>query len=642
MPAVQTRERYEFGRFLVDPDERLLLSDGHPVHINAKAFDTLMVLIRRPGHLVEKSELMKAVWNESFVEDGNLTVAISMIRKALGHDGDKRKYIETVARRGYRFVGDIRKVADPNLETTAEAPSYKAPAHSRRLFSLPPKFAALVLGSLVIFISVGIVNFRKQTSTQSGIRSLAVLPFVTLKSDAAHAYLGVGMADAVITKLGSTGGIIVRPTAAVAKYADSPVDLVAVGREQKVDAILTGNIQALPEQVLVTIQLVRTSDGALLWTDTLEAVPQQMASLEDRVAETVAQSMSVPLSGKAAVQLARRETANSNAYELYLEGRYFWNKRTDQSLTRSIERLQQATNEDPQFALAYAGLAESYVLLDTYGIESSQQAYPNAKAAAAKAVQLDDSLADAHSALGIVALNYEWDWRKAEQEFRRSIALNPNEADTHKWYAQDLRAMGMFDTALDEVRRAQELDPVSLNILTEVGMVYYSSRRYSDAIRVFQKVIDLDPRFVRAHVRLAMVYLAEHDLPSSIRELEEAKSLSDADPYVDGFLGYAQALSGNTRDARALLDRLTQRSRQQYVPSFCLFPIYIGLNEPDHALESLNRAYQEKSTYLVYAATDPMFDPVRSDPRFNRLLDRMGLSHMVPPIVPLRSLETGM
>jgi DNA-binding winged helix-turn-helix (wHTH) protein/TolB-like protein/Flp pilus assembly protein TadD len=625
----QNRELYEFGPFRIDPSERLLLREGQPVSVTSKAFDALLVLIRRSGHLVEKSELMTAVWGRSFVEEGNLTVAISTIRKALGDDGgDGRKYIQTVARRGYRFLGevhgvDVIEVEKPAVVFAPSAPRREAPLSLRfRVRAL--KVAAMMLVCLGITISFG--HFLRPSAAPAAIRSLAVLPFRILSGDAAHTNLGLGVPNALITRLSGAGDIIVRPTSAILKYTSSQSDPVAIGREQKVDAILAGNIEDLPDQVRVSVQLVRTRDGGLLWGATFADSPRQMGVFEDRVVERIVQSMSAFFPAGVKV-LPRRDTDNFKAYELYLQGRYFWDKRTQQGLSRSIEYLQQATSEDPQYARAYAGLADSYVLMDSYGLEPSRQAYPNAKTAALTALRIDDSLAEAHASLGMIAFNYEWDWSKAEEEFQRSFVINRYEAHAHKWYAQYLRAMGLFERALDEARTAQKLDPLSLNVLTEVGLVYYSSRQYPQAIDAFQGVIDLDPQFVRAHIRLGMTYVAQRDFRNALREFEKAKGLStETDPYVDGFVGYAQALSGHTDEARRILARLVQRSRARYVPPFDIALVYIGLGERDHALEWLESAYQERSTYLAYAKTDPMFDPVRSDPRFAALLRRMGLS----------------
>lgn len=569
----QVRHLYEFGPFRIDPGERLLLLEGEPVHLPPKAFDTLVVLIESPNCLIEKTELMRAVWADRFVEESNLTVTISMLRRMLGDNGHKHKYIQTVARRGYRFVGDLREIVEPT------------------------KFL-----------------------------SLAVLPFRFLTSDTTHDYLRVGLADAIITKLGSTGQLVVRPTTAVLQYEDKLADPLIVGREQKVDAVLAGHIEILSDRIRVTVQLVRVADGSLLWADSYDKSPLEMFALEDEVAERVAQSsMSIHLSAAMQLSLARRNTENPKAYRLYLEGRYFWNKRTKEGLLRSIEYFKQATAEDPRYALAFSGLADSYVLLGTHAVEPPLQASPLAKAAALKALDLDDSLAETHTSLGMVYFYYEWNWDKAEQEFRRAISLNPNYIVAHNWYASNLAALGRLDEARFQVRCSEELDPLSLGVHIKVGRIAYWSREYDRAIEAYRKVIDLDPQYARAHTRLGMTYAAKQAFGDAISEFQEAQRLSGPDPYLVGLLGYAQALSGNTGIAGKMLEKLAQRSRRQFVPAFSMALICIGLGERDHALEWLEKSCQDRSTYMVFAKIEPLLDPIRPDPRFGALLRRMRL-----------------
>jgi DNA-binding winged helix-turn-helix (wHTH) protein/Flp pilus assembly protein TadD len=590
----QGRHLYEFGRFRVDPVERLLLREGRPIHLTPKAFETLLMLVRSSGHLIEKSELLSTVWAHSFVEEGNLAVTISTLRKALGDDGKEDKYIETVTRLGYRFVVGVREVVEPEPELAAP-------------------FA--------------------------GLHSLAVLPFRSMTSDAAHEYLRLGLTDAIIRKLASTGQIVVRPTSAMLKYADPLADPLAVGREQMVDAILVGRIEAFPDRVLLTVQLISVGDGSLLYSNTFEEGSREILALEDDVVRGVAPSISNRPFGTNA-RVAWRDSVNSKAYQLYLQGRYFWSKRTEEGLRRSIEYFQQATAEDAQYALAYAGLADAYVLLDSFGVEPASYAYPAARAAALKALQFDNSLAESHASLGMVYFYYEWKWSEAEQEFKRAIALNPNYVLAHSWYALNLGAMGRYEEAFDHVRQAQQLDPLSLEINTVAGRIFYFSRQYDRSVDVYRKAIDLDPYYARAHTRLGMTYAAMGAFRDAIREFEESQRLSGADPNLDGLLGYAQALSGNTGKARKLLKELTRRPRRDYVPAFSMALIWIGFGQRDHALECLARSYQDRSTDMVYSRTEPLLDPVRSDPRFTALLQQMGLSNEKPNLaleVPLAS-----
>jgi DNA-binding winged helix-turn-helix (wHTH) protein/TolB-like protein/Tfp pilus assembly protein PilF len=611
-----SRHLYEFGSFRVNPAERLLLREGQPVPLKAKVFDILLVLIRRSGHLVEKSEIMTAIWPDSFVEESNLTVSVSLLRKALGDDGDEHKYIQTVSGRGYRFLGEVRELGKPQDQLSAP-PRRRSP-----LLSVGYSICFLLAIGTVAAV---IARFWKPSGVQAEIHSLAVLPFQFLGSDQAHGYLSLGMADAIITRLGSTGQIAVRPTSAVGQYANWQSDPVAIGRQQKVDAILTGHLEVLSDRTRVTAQLVRVADGALLWAGTFEKSPDQMFALEDAVAEKIVQLMPLRLSLGAKGRLVRPSTENSKAYQLYLEGRYFWNKRTKEALRRSIEDFQQATTEDGQFALAYAGLADSYVQLGASGVEPSRKAFEGAKTAALRSLQLDNSLAEAHESLGMIYFYYEWNWREAEQQFQIAIALNPNYAVAYDRYAMFLAAMARQEESFVQVRHAQELDPLSLDINTGVGRTFYLSRHYDRSIDAYRKVIDLDPYWARAYTRLGTTYAAEGAFADAIREFGESERLAGADPYLDGLAGYAQARSGNTRKARELLEQLTRRSRTENVPAYSMAIICIGLGERDKALEWLDKASQDRSPYLVYAKADPLLDPVRSDPRFVALLQRIGL-----------------
>lgn len=620
------------------PLERQLLYKGESVPISSKAFDTLLLLIQRRGHLVQKSEIMDTIWADSFVEEHNLVVTISMLRKLL-LKGDRGRSIETVAKQGYRFVGKVsefapaepqleaallRPAVEPELDATLVGPQLEpesAPNPKSRILTL---FA--VVGFLLVCLSVSIIfgRFSKQIAPQGRIHSLAVLPFRTVNADEAHAYLSFGLADAIIAKLSSTGEIIVRPTSAVLKYVDSAENPLIVGREQKVDAVLAGSVETLSEKIRVTVRLIRVGDGSSIGEETFEESTQQVLEVENRVAERVSQSMFAHIPGTPPTSPTRREAANSKAYELYLKGRYLWNTRTEEGLRRSIEYFQQATIEDPQYAQAYAGLAESYVLLASYGVESPQKAYVPARGAALNALRLDNSLAEAHASLGMIAFYYGWNWAESEQEFQQAIALNPNEVTAATWYGLNLAATGRLTEAMDLVQRTKEIDPLSPEVNVVLGHLFYSSRQYEKAINTYRQVIEWNPNFVRAHVRLGMVYMVQHAFGDSIHEFEEARRLSAHDPYVDGLLGCAEGLSGNTLMAHKLLEGLMLRSHDQYVPAFSIALLHIGLGDRDRALEWLEKAYQDRSAYLVYAKTDPLLDPLRSDPRFISLLHRMG------------------
>jgi DNA-binding winged helix-turn-helix (wHTH) protein/tetratricopeptide (TPR) repeat protein len=566
---------YEFGPFRIVPEERLLLRDGVSVHLPTRAFDTLLLLIRSAGRLVGRSELMRVVWADACVEEANITLAISMLRKALGDEGKEHRYIETISKYGYRFVCDVRDVVSSKSALSAKSVE---------------------------------------------IRSLAVLPFVCVTPLAAHENLGLGLADAIITKLARTGAMIVRPTSAVLKYANAPADVVSVGREQGVDAILTGHVEVFADRIRLTAQLVGVSDESLLWADALDECPQRIFALEDEMVKRIARWMSIPLGGETkARRLPEPDTDGSQAHRFYLEGRYFWNKRTEQGLRRSIECFQKATAEDARCAVAYAGLADAYVLLGTYG-QPTLQAYSLAKAAALKALQLDDSLAEPHVSLGIAYFYYECNLSKAEDEFQRAIALNPSYALAHSWYALNLGASGREEEALDHVRYAQGLDPLSLQINTVAGRIFYFLRQYDQSVDAYRRVIDLDPRYARVHTRLGITYAAMGAFEEAIQEFEESQRLSSLDPYLAGYLGHVHALTGDTREARRLLKELSQQPNAVFSAAL----IWMGLGKRDEALECLAKAHEAHCFEIVYAKAEPLLDSLRSDPRFCTLINSTG------------------
>ena len=633
----------QFGPFHLDPGERLLARDGETIPLSPRAFETLLVLIRERGHLVAKGQLMSEVWPDSFVEEANVTVTISVLRKALGDDPQKPKYIQTVSKSGYRFVGEVHPLEiEAHVREVELAPSVLPPASLASPVQAIPWYGHISrlgwIAALILVIAcltlTGAVFLSRQLAARRAIKSMAVLPFRNLNGDLAHDYLGVGMSDALITKLGRTSSIIVRPTSSVLKYANGSADPMAAGREQGVDAILDGRIQTAGDRLRITAQLIRVSDGSSIWAGAFDQSPQESFKLEDSIAESIVASLSGTLprrslpgrnlsGGENRATPRPIQAVNSRAFEFYMRGRYFWNRRTEDSLQRAIGYFQQAIAEDPNYALAYAGLADSYALMASFSVQPGQQANPSGKAAALKAIQLDGSLAEPHASLGMLSFFSEWEGLAAEGEFQKALALNQNYATAHHWYGLDLAAMGRLPEALSEVRRAKELDPLSLIINTNVGWMFYLSRRYDEAIVEFRKALELDPDFPRARTRLGITYMQKGDWAAATRELEEALRLSGRDPYIAGVLGDARARAGDQQGARRILKELESRSKQHYVPPFGVALIYIGLGQRNEALQWLNRAYDDHSTSMVYAKVDPILDPVRSDPRFSELLSRM-------------------
>jgi DNA-binding winged helix-turn-helix (wHTH) protein/TolB-like protein/Flp pilus assembly protein TadD len=633
---------YEFGSFQLDPPERLLLCDGHPIPMTPKAFDLLVVLVERSGHLVEKDELLKAVWPGSFVEEGNLSVTVSALRKALNDDRGLHKYIETVSKRGYRFVADVREIGEPerasNLPREIELPSVgvdsrlqPAPVASSSPINISRKTlawkilaATLTVAALLILVRViarrGGTN---QAEAEATIHSLAILPFQTLGAKRSDQYLGLGMADALITRLGNTGKVIVRPTSAIQKYAENNLTPQAAGQEQGVDAVLDGRIQREGDRVRLTVQLIRVRDGVQLWGETFDREFTNIFALEDSLSERVAQSIRLKLTGEETRRFTKRSTERPDAYEAYVKGRYFWNKRTNTALKKGLEYFRQAITLDPSFADAYVGVADSYATLGLYAVVPPKEAFPAAKEAAKRALEMDDELAAAHATLGFINFYYDWNAQAALSEFRRALADNPNYAMAHSWYGENLAAMGRFQEADAEARLALEDDPLSLIVGSNAGWTLSLAGKNDQAIEILKKAIEIDPSFPRTHYRLGRAYAQKKAYGLAISELEQSVSLSGGDPCYKGSLGYAYAISGKSGRARALLQDLEGQTRQRYVPAYAIALVYSGLGDNDQAIHWLQRAFDERSTSVAFLKLDPELSGLHSDPRFQQLAQRI-------------------
>jgi TolB-like protein/Flp pilus assembly protein TadD len=481
--------------------------------------------------------------------------------------------------------------------------------------------AALGAGYLLIS---GRSNRRQPISA---VKSIAVLPFKALGVDSGDEYLGLGMTDTLITQLSNLSQIIVRPTSAVRKYTDPGQDPLVAGREQEVDAVLEGSIQKSGERIRVTVRLMNVRDGSSLWAYKCDDQCAGIFEMQDAISERVAAALAMTLTSEEQKRLTKRYTDNTEAYQFYLKGRYYWNKRTDESLTKGIEYFHQAIDKDPGYALAYAGIADCYNALgnSVYGGLPPRKALPQAKASAIKALEIDEALAEAHASLGFVTTQYDWEWPVAEREFKRAIELNPNYPTAHHFYAVYLAAMERLDESMREMKRAEELDPLSLIIQTDLGRRFYFARQYQQAGEQLRSVIAMDPNFFRARFDLGQVYVKQGKYEEGIAELRQAIKLSGGAAVSLARLGYAYAVSGNRDEARTLLDQLNSLAKQQYVSPYLSATIYVGLGEKDKTFQFLDAAYEERSSSLIRLKVDPIFDDLRSDSRFADLVRRVGL-----------------
>ena len=652
------QQRYQFGPFRLDPAEHTLLRGDKVVALTPKAFETLALLVRSSGHLVRKEELLESVWRDTIVEEGNLNVIIHTLRKALGDDPRESKYIETVAKCGYRFVAEVRKTEE-HEETASQAttaaqpinvgilPSYQqqiaasplaSPSHSSsregrnrlRLVVIGTSLLAIALAGTLFFLWRS-NHSPKSTATAlpAPVRSIAVVPFRVLSSEKGDEYLSLGLADALITSLSQTRQVIVRQTDAVAKYQNTGKDPLQAGREQGVDAVLEGQVQRIGDRVRVTARLVRTSDGTSLWADRFEEKFTNIFAVEDAVAEKVARTTILAMKGTGeapAERLTKRYTENNDAYEAYLKGRYMWNKRTVDSLQKALGYFQQAIRVDPNYSLAYVGLADTYTLLSFFTLAAPNDAFPKAKLAAEKALAIDSTLAEAYTALGQYKAYYEWDWNGAEDQFQKGIALNPNYPLLHHWRSLNLIAMGRMDEARAAMLRALELDPLLLVSNVNLGRIDYYEGRYDQAIQQYQRALELDKDFMRTHLRLGLAYVQQGRYHEALIEYNKALEIAGDTPQIRAHIAHVMAVSGKKSEALAGLAELQERAKRQYVPPYDIALIYVGLGEKDKAFAWLEKAYNDHSTEMIYFKVEPMLAPLRSDSRYQDLLRRMKLS----------------
>jgi TolB-like protein/DNA-binding winged helix-turn-helix (wHTH) protein/Tfp pilus assembly protein PilF len=658
-PATQL---YEFGPFRLDPVRRVLLREGEIVPLTPKAFDTLLALIENSDRVIEKDELMKTLWPDTIVEERNLAVNISSLRKALGETATDHRYIVTVPGRGYRFAANVRRLRDESGDLIVEHHSRsrvfiheqegairgnqedsadmltrgqdELAASARHRVAAPPfKVLAILLllaGAAAALIYLVISGKSKQVdrnpaASVPAATSIAVLPFKQLGVEAGDEYFGLGVADVLITRLSNIRQITIRPTSAVLKYSGQAQDPAAAGRELGVDSVLEGNVQRAGEQIRVTVRLVSVRDGAPLWAEKFDAKFTDIFKVQDSISEQVARALMLKLTGEEQVRLTRRYTDNTEAYQAYLRGRYFWNKRTEKSFENGIKYFRQAIELDPNYALAYAGLADSYLLLGSYSFQPPTDAMLKARTAALKALEIDDTLAEAHTSLAVVKYRYDWDWSGAEREFKQAIELNLNYPTAHYWYAHFLVQMERFDEAMAEAKQALALDPLSLITNHIVGLIFYYVRQYDQAIEQYRKTLDLDPNFDAARLFLGRAYVQKGMYTEAIAELQKAIGLNEDNLRITAALGHAYAVSGRGGEAQKVLNKLKELSKRRYVPPFDVALIYAGLGEKDEAFAWLEKAYEERAVRrFLFLKIEPAFDGLRSDSRFQDLLRRMG------------------
>jgi TolB-like protein/DNA-binding winged helix-turn-helix (wHTH) protein/Tfp pilus assembly protein PilF len=626
-PGAETTVR--FAGFELNLKTGELRQDGVAIRLQPQPTLILTLLVSRPGSLVTREEIQQRVWGtETFIDfDTGLNSAIRQIRHALKDDTEAPRFIETVPRRGYRFLAPLEKIENNGREPAVQP--LATPYRSDTVHAAKPRawrHAKWLLAGGVMLASLLVIVIWPWLSRGRGdaIDSVAVLPFVNASTDPDAEYLSDGIPETLIGQLSQIPRLKVMARSTVFRYKGANVDPQKVGRELNVRAVLTGKVLQRGEMLTISMELMDVRDGSQLWGKQYNRKLADTLAVQEDIAREVTDKLRLRLASVEEKRLTAHVTENVEAYQLYLKGRYHWNKRTPDGIQKAIESFQQAIEKDPGYALAYAGLA------DCYHVPANplppRKKMPLAKAASMKALQLDDTLVEAHTSLARVLFVYEWDWPAAEKEFKRAIELNSRYAPAHQWYGGYLTATGRFREADAEKKRALELEPLSLVINFEVGLASYFSRNYNQAIDQFQKTLELDSNFPPPHTFLAAAYEQKGMLKEATTAFQKAITITQgpARTQATAGLGYVYAVSGRKAEARKILAELQSLSEHRYVPATDTALIYAGLGDKDKAFAWLDKAYEEHSFSLSNLKVEPRFDPLRSDPRFADLLRSIG------------------
>jgi len=642
MPRQETI--YRFGPYELRIWPRELHKAGTKLRLRPQPFQVLRVLAERAGDVVTRVELRELLWSaETFVDfEHGLNTSIKELRGVLSDSASKPRYIETLPKLGYRLIVPV-EVGEPAPVNHANAQSQTAAvenlvgkeiAHDRMLQALILRRWAVLLGISIVLIAALGAYFqwsRSRTGPQpSGGRSmLAVLPFENLTGDSGQDYFSDGLTEEMIAQLGRLDplhlGVIGRTS--VMHYKDTHEPLEQIGRELGVQYVLEGSVRRDANKVRVSAQLIQVKDQSHVWARQYDRELINLLALQGEIAQEIADGIQLTLGDNNRIDTARQAPLSPNAYEaydLYLKGRYFWNKRTPSGFQRAVEYFQQAVAKDPDYARAYAGLADSYALMSGYSLAPQNEFMPKARAAALRAVELDNKLAEAHTSLALITENYDWDWQNAEKEYRRAIQLDPNYATAHHWYAEYLAYQGRFDEAFAESERARQLDPLSLIIATDNGAILYFSRQYDRAIEQFRAVLDMEPNFPRAHL-LVFAYVQKGMFADALADIEKWRRIDNV-PGSWAIEAYVYGRSGQRVEARRALEKWQQLNRRRQMDPAATALAYVGMGNKDEAFAWLQRAYSERSNALTALNVDPIYDPLRSDARFQDLLRRVGLA----------------
>ena len=651
-----TPKLVRFGIYAVDLRTSELWKQGRKIKLQEQPCRILAILLEQRGEVVTREELRKRLWSDdTFVDfDHSLNTAIMRLREALSDSSDNPRFIETLPRHGYRFIAPVEEMAATEQEKKENAGSASTPELSAAVPQSGPteifiadnmeaesktrgirSRRALVLGILIGVLAVVLLGigwrFLRDGAvanlSRNSIKSMVVLPFENLSGDKDQQYFTDGMTDELIAHLAKIRSLRVISRTSSMEYKGTHKTLSEIARNLNVDAVVEGTVLRSGDRVRITAELVQVATDRHLWAETYESPLGDVLALQSQVASAIVNEIRINLTPEEQQRLASTRPVSAEGYEDYLKGRYFWNKRSEEGLTKAIEYFQLATEKDPHYALAFAGLADCYSIIGSaiVGTVPSQDVAPKAKAAALKALELDDTLAEAQTSLATVRFNYDWDWTAAAQGFKRSIELNPSYATAYQRYSLYLMAMGRTKESLAQMNRARELDPLSISMNFSLGWRLYMAHQYDQAIEQLQNTLDMDPSFALPRMVLGQAYEQKGAYPQALTELQKAVSASHESPQMLGALGNAYGASGNRSEAGKVLAQLMEQSKKQYVSPFYVAIVYAGLSENDKAIDWLEKAYKDRSNAIVFSKVDPQLDTLRSTPRFKSLLRRLAL-----------------
>lgn len=649
-PRILISRKIRFGVFEADLKTSELRKHGLRLRLSEQPFQILAMLLERPREAITREELQRRLWpGDTFVDfDHSLNNAVMRLREVLGDSSENPRFIETLPRRGYRFIAPVEVIhdavpasaspdSDKEVPETVPpalpaAPVIPTPVLSNGHWLSLSRIAILLAAAAAVVAVFGItLHYVRAAGVErertERARSLVVLPLENLSGDKNQEYFADGMTDDLIANLAKIRSLRVISRSSAMAYKGTRKPLSEIARDLNVDAVVEGTVMRVGDRVRITAELVQVSTDRHLWADTYESQIGDILALQNRVSSAIVDEIRINLTPEEKERLAGTPAVSPAAYENYLKGRFYWNKRSDENLHRAIDYFEAATRDDSRYALAYAGLADCYGIIGAtiFGTMPSGEAAPKAKAAALKALQLDPSLAEAATSLATVKFNYDWDWSGAASEFQYAIQLNPSYATAYQRYSLYLIAMGRFEDSFQQINKARELDPLSISINFSLGWRLYMARHYDRAIEQLRNTLDMDPSYELPHLVLGQAYEQKGDFAHAIPELKKAAELSHNTPLMVSGLAHGYAVAGNRAETEKLLNQLLADSKKHYVSPYYVSIIYAGLGKNELATDWLEKALADHSNGLVFLKVEPELDGLRSNSRFVALQQKLGL-----------------